>query len=353
MNDQDLVPGTLAAAARRRAELAPIEPGDYSQLYRDDPLGDLLDEVAAVDAEIDRYKAALDAGLHPRTADEVARHTTDRVWLREPLTSYRSVLGDTRSHRLEAPDMAVADQVSRLDRDQLLAERDRAATAFDRLDRQGALATQRVEHELGIADRAAVATWLATGQTAARIAELGWLRGRRERRVLREALAVQRQLLVTELEAFARLEAAAQSLRDAGRDLDDWLAEHAADVVVWIAAERELAARREINVSRAVELAAIDPPDRVREQIGDRPALDALQLEDWQRVARRLEHDRLVATEAIADGSTAGLCRYAVLDLERDARQLRAALGNFTVRRRPRKKFSRQRPFCLLPGLNP
>jgi hypothetical protein len=275
MNDRGLVLKTreARAALRLARELSPIEWGDYSQLYRD-PIDDVVwrelgdgvsfEERAAIDAENDRYDAAIADRLHPRTADEVARYTPEPIWPCEPLEPYRDVLG-IRGARLETLDMQAADRVSRLEHDQLLAERDRAARALEHLDPEDALETQDVQHALEVAGEEAVAVWLESGQTAARLAELGRRRGRR-RRGLQHELATQREMVLIQLEDCGRLEAAEQDLHDAGRHLDDWLAENEADVVTWIAAERELAARRAIALGSSGPVTRSAPREEAPER---------------------------------------------------------------------------------------
>ncbi len=109
--------------------------------------------------------------------------------------------------------------------------------------------------------------------------------------------------------------------------MDDWIAQHANQAAVWLAAEQELARRREIAVADQVDRAVIDPPAHVRDVIGDPPELASAHRPEWESLARRLEHARLITQATIADGSDADPDPAARHDVERRVRHLRENLG--------------------------
>ncbi len=138
---------------------------------------------------------------------------------------------------------------------------------------------------------------------------------------------MQRRIAAREQRELDDLDTAEQRLHHQGRHLDDWITNHGAQAATWLAAERELASRREQQIAPHVERAVADPPDHVRERIGDPPDRAAPHRPEWEALARRLEHDRLTHAAAIADGSRPTADSPADRDVERRVRRLRHDQG--------------------------
>jgi hypothetical protein len=65
-----------------------------------------------------------------------------------------------------------------------------------------------------------------------------------------------------------------------------------------IAAHHELQHRQQVQIKRDVNAAVLDPPEHVREPIGDRPASRVRLAQQWQRLAVTIERHLAVATDA-------------------------------------------------------
>jgi hypothetical protein len=236
------------------------------------------------------------AAAGPVTAREAGR-------VADPLAAHRLVLGEDRSAKLS--DLAAAHNrtAAGLSRGELLAARDLAALVWDRLDRGGAFETRRVQSDRQAA-KDSVEKYLAlAGDYDQRADQAGGLRGRGERRTLRQAAAVQREIAGREQRALDALGEVEQQLHREGRHLDDWIDRDGDQAARWLAAERELARRRELAVTAAVEAAITAPPERLLERIGDPPAPGGPLRAEWENLARRLERDHLIEQAAATDRS--------------------------------------------------
>jgi hypothetical protein len=60
-----------------------------------------------------------------------------------------------------------------------------------------------------------------------------------------------------------------------------------------LAAEAELERRQEQQIADQVERAVVQPPEHVRDVIGERPVSDAELADQWERLTRRIERHRL------------------------------------------------------------
>jgi conjugative relaxase-like TrwC/TraI family protein len=276
--------------------------------------------------------------VRDRLGDEVRRGRTwkapapgvvpERAESRPPslpdlLARHREVLGEAHSRRLEVQAGGLADRAAMQDRAVLIGLRDRAAPAWERLDRAGARVTRRLQGDRELAEARSAEAICAADELDHRAAE--GLGSRRERRVVAQAAEVQRRIAETEQDRASRLGLAEESLHAEGRHLDDWIEQHASQAAVWLAAEQELARRREIAVADHVERAVIGQSTRVCEVIGEPPDLSSPHRAEWETLAGRLEHDRLIEAATIADGSAPG--RGPGRDVERRVRHLREDLG--------------------------
>ena len=242
----------------------------------------------------------------------------------DALAPHRSLLGAERSETLAAMAATAGWRVARLPRDELLAERDRAAPAWARLDRAGAREALALEHDR---EHAHTRTQVAEAAAAALRERATEATGSVERGVLEQAARVQQRVAANDRRDVDRLARAEQQLHDRGRHPDDWLERHGRQAATWIAAERELATRRECAAAPLVDRAINDAPAHVREQIGDPPDRAAPQRSAWVNLARRLERDRLIAQAEAADRSDTARDAGREHDLERQVAALRAAVG--------------------------
>jgi hypothetical protein len=62
---------------------------------------------------------------------------------------------------------------------------------------------------------------------------------------------------------------------------------------VQLAAEAELERRQEQQIGKQLERAVAQPPEHIRNLIGERPTSDAALADEWERLARRIERHRL------------------------------------------------------------
>jgi hypothetical protein len=242
----------------------------------------------------------------------------------DPLAPRRSLLGVGRSERLAAQAATTGLRLARLTREELLLERDRAAPAWGHLDRLGArqaLALERDREHAQTRAQTAEAAGAALRERAEEAARP------HDRGASEQASRVQLRIAQTERRDIDRLHAAEQRLHHDGRHPDDWLARHGQQAATWVAAERELATRRELDAAPLAERATHDPAAHVRDQIGDPPNQGVPQRDAWNALARRLARDQLVKRAAAADRSPATRDPTAHRDLQRQTRALRAELA--------------------------
>ncbi len=284
-----------------------------------------------------RARARLDKLLQPpeqqrKPPDTPTRQTTPSIPRdadppgRDPLAPHRRVLGDDRSDQLSALAEAAAPRAARQTRAELLAERDHAAGAWKQIDRAGAYETRAIQRDRDLAAARAQQARAAAKELEQRAASTG-RHQRGERDTLAQAAAGQHRIAEREQREVHDLDIAEERLHQRGRHLDDWIANHGAHAATWLAAEHELAQRREQQINGRVELAVTDPPDHLRERIGDPPDHAAPHRPEWEALARRLEHDRLAHEAATADGSRPTTDAAADRDLGRRVQRLRHDQG--------------------------
>jgi DNA-directed RNA polymerase specialized sigma24 family protein len=259
-------------------------------------------------------------GLRTAAATTEARPAPDQ------LAEYRRVLGDERSERLSVFADSLAPRFATRDHSQLLAERDTAEVAWAHLDRAGAYETRNIQRDRDVAETSARAALAAADSLEQRAASLPGRGHREERDTLAQAAGVQRSIADTDQRGATRYEAAERGLRAEGRHLDDWMTSHAAQAAMWLAAERELATRRERDIAASVDRAVAAPSREMLDRLGDPPTQAALRTE-WEALARRVEHDRLGREAAIADRSTPSTDSHADRDIERRVERLNRDRG--------------------------
>jgi DNA-directed RNA polymerase specialized sigma24 family protein len=240
---------------------------------------------------------------------------------RDPLAAHRPIIGERHANAIARRAAELRPQLAASPREQLLAVRDQAASAsWQQLDRPGALESRRLARELGFAD----AELAATTSAIASIDERS-LAGRRARRSLAGELAARQAELPVDRSRVERLQERVAELRARSADLDRWAARHGDDAALWLAAEHELAARRSLAAAEPAARAIDDPPRHVLDRIGDPPEASAAHRGEWEALAERLEHDRLVDDAALVDGSPVDRDPAADRDLDRRVRALPAS----------------------------
>jgi hypothetical protein len=272
------------------------------------------------------------AGLGAGTPDGPARDASpgaaavepDRprlVDVPDPVERLRGPLGPVRADALQEDvqrHAGIAEQRSDLE---LAQDRDQAAPALAALDGAAAYETRRLEQA---ADQAAGRERAASDRARAleqQAEQLGWRDRRRRGELLAEA-RVQHQSAARAGGELADARGREQQLRDQGRHPDDWLAQHGPEAAVALAAERELAVRRERSIQASADRAVEQPGPHIREAIGERPQEAGEQLERWDQLARELEQHRL---------------RYEI-DVERNG-----ITGPRDARQHDRRAYERQR----------
>ena len=304
-------------APRPESERPPHDPRSAPPLEQ--PTGNEL-ALAAV------ATAAAPAAVEEIPAPPVAARHGARI--ADSLAAHRAVLGPQRSDQLAARAAVHVQRTAALDRGELLAERDQAAPAWERLDRAGARETRSVQRDRELAAARAGEAIAASSAAEQQAAQLTGLRTRSERRALEQTAAVHQRIADTEQRDVDRLAEAEQQLHADGRHLDDWIARDGEQVARWLAAEHELASRRERTAADSAERAIGDPPEHVRQRIGDPPELGDPHRARWETLARRLEHDHAIADQALADGSTPPPGdSIEQCDVERQVRRLQRDLG--------------------------
>jgi DNA-directed RNA polymerase specialized sigma24 family protein len=273
-----------------------------------------------------RNRANDDRALAATAVPDGLRATTEARPPPDHLAEYRRVLGDERSERLTALADSLAPRLASHDRSRLLAERDTAAVAWTHLDRAGAYETRNIQRDRDVAETSARAALAAADSLEQRAASLPGRGHREERDTLRRAAGVQRSIADTDQRDATRYAAAERGLHAEGRHLDDWMTSHADEAAAWLAAERELATRRERDIAASVDRAVAASSRDLLDRLGD-PPTQAAQRTEWEALARTVEHDRLGRTAAIPDRSTPSTDSPADRDTERRVERLNRDRG--------------------------
>ncbi len=176
------------------------------------------------------------------------------VAIADPLEELRGVIGEPASEWLRTRTNELAGRAGGADAPRLIAQQALGAAAWKQLDRPGAIETRRVQSaQVAAAKRAAgdQAAASALEKQAEQKRQGGGLRGRAERRGLlqkAEQLRSQAQAAHCDVEQLASAE---QQLAREGRHLNDWVKQHGEPAAAGLAAERELAARRQAPAAAA------------------------------------------------------------------------------------------------------
>ena len=206
-------------------------------------------------------------------------------------SEYARLFGEGRAASLEQGVAAAIERAQGMTDDELLRATATSSTIPD-LDRRAAGRTIRLEREHAHHKEAAQKQAARATELEARSATLR-RRDRRERDQLRCDAALHRQHAERHASDVERIELELQRLHAAGRHPDQWLQRHGAELVAQLAAAAELEHRRDRKIALELERAVIRPPERLRDVIGERPAAGTKLVEDWERLARRIERHRL------------------------------------------------------------
>jgi DNA-directed RNA polymerase specialized sigma24 family protein len=246
---------------------------------------------------------------------------------RDPLAAHRPIIGERHADAIARRAGELRPQLAASPHADLLAVRDQAASAsWQRLDRPGALESRRLSRDLGFADAELASTTSAIAAIDEQSSGLDRsLAGRRARRSLAGELAARQAELPVDRSRVDRLHERVAELRARGADLDRWAERHGDDAALWLAAEHELADRRSLAAAEPAARAIEDPPRHVLDRIGDPPEVSAAHRGEWEALAERLEHDRLVDDAALVDASPVDRDPDAERDLERRVRALPAS----------------------------
>jgi hypothetical protein len=222
-------------------------------------------------------------GVH-RSSEEIAPAGLPSEYLR--------LFGAERASRLEQA------LTSEHQRTRTLSDEDLRAVTVDEhdplqgLDRQGAGHVLRLEQEHTHHLDTARAQTARAEQLEAQADQLG-RRDRHQRDQLRQNAAMQREHAARHTADAERIELELDRLAAAGRHPDQWLEQHADALLASIAARSEVAQRYERDIDRQAELAIADPPDHVRDVIGERPVSGVRLAQEWEQLAERIERHRL------------------------------------------------------------
>ena len=231
--------------------------------------------------QLERVRREL--GLHSRGEELVQP-------IRLP-SEYARLFGESRAASLEQRVAAAIERAPGMTDEELLRATATSSAIAD-LDRQAAGRAIRLEREHAHHKETAQKQADRATELEGRSATLG-RRDRREREQLRGDAALHRQHAERHASDVERIELELQRLHAAGRHPDQWLQLHGAELVAHLAAAAELEHRRHRQIALEVEQAVIRPPEHLRDVIGERPAADTKLVEDWERLARRVERHRL------------------------------------------------------------
>jgi conjugative relaxase-like TrwC/TraI family protein len=173
------------------------------------------------------------------------RNTAHLVEPGDPLEPYVRLLGEDAAARLDVLARSKERSVGKHDDGWLLRNRDRTARALERLDGAAALAVARVQDQRHTLEREASEARLEVDSLTTLASERGTTR-RRRRDLLEEAM-VWRGVAERAEARSAGLDDVEVDIRRNGRHPEDWLRDYGHTAASWIATERELAFRRELD----------------------------------------------------------------------------------------------------------
>jgi hypothetical protein len=217
---------------------------------------------------------------------------------------YARLFGTDRTSTLKQALAAARGEVQHIT-DEQLRQSASPNRALAGLDRQASHQAVRLEEEHAHHTKSARNQAARAAEPETQAATLGW-RQRHEREQLRHDAALQRQHAERHASDANRIELELQRLRATGRHPDDWLKHHAHDLVVQLAAEAELERRQEQQNADQVERAVAQPPEHIRNMIGERPLSDAALADQWERLTQRIERHRLTYRLDVDQDGTLG-----------------------------------------------
>jgi conjugative relaxase-like TrwC/TraI family protein len=205
---------------------------------------------------------------------------------------HRSALGDPRTGALEALLGAASERAASLPAGRLAAQLAAGEEALRALDTRAAARALRLERQL--AEHGQLAGEEANRARALedQAQTLGW-RQRAERQTLLDTAAQLHAQIDRHHADTERIELELARLHATGRHPDEWLDQHAQAAADGLAAAAEHEQRRQTEIDRRAQRAALDPPGHIRELIGEPPTFDVNLTRAWQRLAVALERHRL------------------------------------------------------------
>jgi conjugative relaxase-like TrwC/TraI family protein len=205
---------------------------------------------------------------------------------------HRTALGDHRTGALEALLGAASARAASLPAEQLPAQLAAGEDALRALDTRAATRALRLERQL--AEHGQLASQEADRARALedQAQTLGW-RQRAERQALLDTAARLHAQIDRHHADTERVELELARLHATGRHPDQWLAHHAHAAADGLAAAAEHEHRRQTEIDRQAQRAAVDPPAHIRQVLGEPPATGRKLAHAWQRLAVALERHRL------------------------------------------------------------
>jgi conjugative relaxase-like TrwC/TraI family protein len=276
--------------------------------------------------DFSRDKPTLPREQAPDRAQSPAARGRPGISVEALLRRRRGVLGPRRAQIFERHAKKVSLELRRSSTAELHREWAAGQEAWERLDRNSARQSVRIEGELEIARTRA--------DEYADRAEMLRRKGRaikRDRRrrgdVLQEAATAERNS-ERDRELVSALEESLDRLRRQGEDrsLEGWMREHGQQAARGIAAEHVLLARRERRVARAVKQAKARPPKHVVELIGRAPRKGSPERAEWEELLERIERER-ISREGGFDQRSARQRGREERELSRDIRRFREQRG--------------------------
>jgi hypothetical protein len=232
------------------------------------------------------------------TLERVRQHLGVHAPERQPVeppelpSDYARLFGAQRAALLEQALAAEREQARELTDAQLHALAPAAGGMIADLDRQAAGHAIQLEQEHAHHKHTARKQTERAAEFDAQADKLG-RRARHEREQLRHDATLHRQHAARHTADAERIELELQRLHATGRHPDQWLKDHGQQLVRQLAAAAELAHRRELEIDQQAELAVTQPPQHVRELIGERPVSGMRLAEQWERLVEQIERHRL------------------------------------------------------------
>jgi conjugative relaxase-like TrwC/TraI family protein len=235
-------------------------------------------------------------GVHPRFSEDIAPGL--------PSECLR-LFGPDRAARLEEALTSEHRRARTLSDEELRRLAAEEPDPLASLDRHGAghvlrLEQQHTHHLVTARDQTARAE-----QLEAEAEPLG-RRDRHQRDHLRQNAGMQREHAARHIADAERIELELDRVAAAGRHPDQWLEQHAHALVTSIAARSELEHRHERDIDRQADLAIADPPDHVRDLIGERPVSGVRLAQRWEHLADQIERHRLAHDVDVNPGGPLG-----------------------------------------------